>query len=252
MQSPCQRWAGAPGGVLPPAAAQIGGRGLGFAAFKCHDCAVWAWPLCGPRRALAAAIMFCAASGFFVVSPYRLCLDFMPAPSALTRRPRTWGLYPQTPRIYRFTATGTPAGIELLPRRIGLRWEPSRSASLRPGPSAVAVPYGPGGAPRGAAWLACAGGSNAANPGGLGEWSPRSPPPRCWGHPQENRKGLFLCSAFFRRARPLAFAAARLVARWPPRDSPLARGAARVPALSRRASRPPAVGEAWAPRCRRP
>lgn len=40
---------------------------------------------------------------------------------------KTWGLCPQTPRIYRFTATGTPARIGLLPRRIGLRWEPTRA-----------------------------------------------------------------------------------------------------------------------------
>jgi len=121
-----------------------------------------------------------------VGSPYRLCLGVCSQSSAAALRLTTWGLCPQTPRIYRFAATGTRGGIGLLPRRIGLRWEPSHSATLRPGPSAVAEPYGTGGALRGAAWFGCAGGPKAINPRGSGGLVPQGLRPNILGAPTGN------------------------------------------------------------------
>jgi len=137
----------AAGGARAGAAAARRGRAVGRGPVPAivHGVAASArrGVLPGRRRALGTAeAVLLALSG---------CgLGAGPVSTGITRKHRTWGLCPQPPRIYRFTATGTPARIGLLPRRIGLRREPSHSATLRPGPSALAVPYGTGGALRGA------------------------------------------------------------------------------------------------------
>jgi len=84
--------------------------------------------------------------------------------------------------------TDTPADLEK-PRSAGaqgIRREKNltfhMAASLRAGPSAVAVPYGTGGALRGAAWFPRAGGPKAVNPRGAGGLVPQGFCPKAsWG-----------------------------------------------------------------------